>query len=91
MGDNTKLLEMFVLSNLVLTIWGILFLLCECGERVTIEFDKYDNGLQRCDWPKFPIRMQRMYVIFVSDAQKPKNITTYANLLLMRETFEKVF
>lgn len=90
MNDDKKIVETSNFGMMGFWAFSILFLFCEFGERVTDRFDMFGDNLQRCDWYKLPFKMKRMYLIFLSDTQQSKNITTYANILNTRETFKKV-
>ena len=89
-NDNLNLFD--ILSTTILVILTIVFgfVVCESGERVTNQFDMIDDELGRCDWHKLPIKMQKMYLIFRSDTQQSKNITSYGNIVCTRETFKRV-
>lgn len=80
-----------VLTMLMLWIIGLNFAICEPGERVTNQFDQFDMKLGRCEWHKLPVEMQRMYLIFVSDTQQPKNLQSYGGIAATRDTFKTVF
>lgn len=65
-------------------------LICEPGERVANQFNKFGAKFGRCEWNKLPIGIQRMYLISLSDTQQPKNVRTYNSIKCSRETFKKV-
>lgn len=90
MDDNVKLLDTCIILLVGFCVYGTLFLICELGERTCISFELIGDELERCDWYKLPIEMHRMYLIFLSDSQQEKNVACYFNLVLTRETFEKV-
>lgn len=76
----------------MLTAWIFILTLafCDPGQRVTNQFDEFSEELSRCDWYAIPIEMQRIFLIFLSDTQQPKNVQTYNSILCTRETFKKV-
>lgn len=65
-------------------------LLCEPGARVTNQFEVFSNGVNQGDWYLLPIKVQRMYVIFLSDTQHPIKIRSFANITSERETLKNV-
>ena len=71
-------------------IFATIAFFCEMGEMVTDQFEKFNTKLYQCDWYLFPIEVQRMLVIFMSDTQKPVFIHGYGNILCIRENFKKV-
>lgn len=91
LDENAKLIETFIVSISAIWIFGILFSICELGERMTYHFEMFGKELEQCDWHKLPIQMQRMHLIFLLDTQQPKNITCYGDILCTRETFKMVF
>ena len=66
------------------------FVFGEIGERVTDQFEQFGDEVGRCDWNELPIEMQRMYLIFLSDTQQPKQIQSYGGITCTREQFKAV-
>lgn len=71
--------------------FGLILLICDFGEMVTIKFDSFDMDLWQCDWYLYSIEMQRIYKIFMSHTQLPTNIRGYGDIKCTRDTFQKVF
>ena len=71
-------------------VFGLVFVACEFGERMTDQFESYGEELERCDWNLLPIEMQRMYLIFLTDTQQIKTIQCYFGIVCSRETYKKV-
>lgn len=80
-----------VLSMLALWVFALSFILCEFGQRVTDQFEEYSVEFDRCKWNNLPIEMKRMYLVFLSDVQQPKNIQSYGRIVYTRQTFKRVF
>lgn len=76
--------------SLVLCSFTLIYLLCELGEKVTSCFGVFNVELYRCHWYLFPIEVQRMLVIFMSDTQQPIFIRSYGNIMCTRKVFKKV-
>lgn len=89
--DDSKSFEAMILLILILWIFQLDFVTCESGERVINQFDKFGLEAGQCEWNKLPIKMQRMYLIFLSDVQQPKNFQSYAGIKCTRDTFKQVF
>lgn len=81
------------MNSLILLPWIIVLevIICEAGDRITSQFEQFDVELNRCEWTNLPIKMQRMYLIFLSYTQKPKNIQCYGGMSCSRESFKRVF
>lgn len=77
---------------LFLMFWSfvIIFVICEFGELVTNQFDMFNMKLDQCKWYKFPIKMQRIFVIVTVNAQQPVIIQGFANVVCARQTFKSV-
>lgn len=89
-NDNSNLIE--ILCTIMVMYWGcgIVFIACEFGERMTNDFERFDEELERCGWHLLPIELQRMYLIFLSNTQQPKTVHCYGGLVCSRETYKKV-
>lgn len=66
------------------------FLVCEIGERVTIEFDAFNESLILSDWYTYPIEMRRIFALVLSNAQKPVIVRGFGNTFCVREYFRLV-
>ena len=87
---NYSLLEVTISIWILTWIFLFIFIICEPGERVSEKFEEFSNELGQCNWYALPSEMQRMYLIFLSDAQQPINIQCYGRILCSRETFKTV-
>lgn len=90
MSDDALLTD--IVSTVVAMNWGfgIIFIACEYGERMTDHFEKFDEKLGRCDFYKLPIEIQRMYLIFSSDTQQMRTVHCYGGVICSREIYKKV-
>lgn len=81
-----------ILISILLMVWAfaIIYFYCEFGEMVTHQFNAFHEVLCQCNWYKFPLDVQRMLVIFMSDTQQPAFIRGYANIECTREAFKNV-
>lgn len=78
--------------TLFLTFWSIafIFFLCECGERVTHQFETFNYELDKCNWYLYPMGMQRILIIVMTNSQQSMFIRGYGNLTCVRDAFKKV-
>lgn len=83
-------MEIGISSVALITSIGPLFVVCEFGERVDNHFNAFHDEFCQCDWYLFPIKMQRMVIIFLGTTQQPAIIQGYGNITLTRADFKKV-
>lgn len=69
----------------------VIFLLCECGERVTGHYNAIDRVICECDWYSFPHDVQKMLPIVMMSTQRPVSLKGFGNIFFIRETFKMVF
>lgn len=76
----------------IFMFWAFAFdsLICELGQRVTNRYEAYGDELCKCDWYSLPVKLQRLYLIFLLDTQQPKRIQSYGGIVCSRKTFKKV-
>ena len=82
---------MFITLEMLCWVFILNFVIGEFGQRVTDQFEQFGMEFGSCDWHKLSIEMQRMYLIFLSDTQQPKNLQSYGGIFCTRETFKNVF
>lgn len=80
---------MFPLLQICLS-FGFIAAFCELGETVTDQFRKFNARLYQCDWYLFPIEVQQMLVIFMSDTQQTVYVQGYGHVLCIRENLKRV-
>lgn len=89
-NDDSDLYSIITLIIILNVLVQGLFLICEPGARMTTEFEIFENELGRCDWYALPIETQRLYLIFLSNAQNPVQICSYAGIVCSRDTIKRV-
>lgn len=75
---------------LVVSSFALVYFLCELGQMVTNRFGVFNTELYRCHWYFFPIKIQRMLMIFMLDTQQPVFIKSSGNIMCTCEVFKKV-
>lgn len=72
--------------------WSIacIFLFCEFGNMVTIEFEDLNEIIGQLNWYSYPNDVQRMMPIIMIVAQESVIIHGYGNIACVRESFVKV-
>lgn len=82
--------QLATVGNVLVGILVTVFIVCELGQRVTDIFESFSMELEQCVWYLPPIKMQRMYLIFLAHTQQTPNIQGYGNITCTRDTFERV-
>lgn len=68
----------------------MVFFNSELGERVTLQFNAFNELLCQSEWYLLPLDVQRMLVIFMMDTEQPAVIQGYGNIECTRASFKKV-
>lgn len=81
-----------ILNTLVQTgnVFISLFVYCEFGERVTHQFNQFNEQFCDCRWYSLPMEMQRIYSIVLVGVQQSVIIEGYSNTVCTRDAFKKV-
>ena len=79
-----------IIGQVVALFWAfvIIFLACECGQNVTMEFEMFNDALYQCKWYFLPIELQRMLVTVLVGAQHPTHMQGYGNIECTRDSFK---
>lgn len=78
------------MSIFVLYTFGIMFGICEFGQRMTNAFERIDNEFESFDWHLFPLEMQRMLPPILMMAQAPVVLNYFGSMSATREYAKKV-
>lgn len=89
-ADDPNILEIIPLFIVLFWMIIFIFLLCEPGVRMTMQFEVFSDKLSRCKWYLLSIEMRQMYLIFLSNTQNSIKMFSYANIICERETSKKV-
>lgn len=65
-------------------------MMCIYGDDVTSQFGEIHNSIYKCDWPKYPLRIQKLIPMMLIVAEKPVYIQGYMNIRCNRELIKKV-
>lgn len=82
-----------LIRTIIMAFWTFIcvILFGELGEMITNQFNLYSYELNQCpNWDLFPLEMQRMFAIFLSNAQQLTLIRGYGNELCARATAKEV-
>lgn len=64
--------------------------MCEFGQQLTSQFQAFDDAFCRCKWYSFPIELQQLLVIVMSNTQQLAYMQSYGNIQCTRESFKEV-
>lgn len=76
--------------NLMFWSFVLIYLFCEMGQSVTNQFEMFEEELCRRDWYLFPLKLQRIHLIVLANAQQPTTLNGFANLVCIRESMKTV-
>ena len=89
-SDNVNPAELLSTLMQIGYTFGTLFAYCEFGERVTHQFNQFNEHFCNCDWYLFPIEIKRIFLIVLVGIQDPVIIQGYAITVCTRDAFKKV-
>lgn len=84
------------MAVLLLTIFyagyafGVVFIICELGQRLTDAFEEINDEIDRFEWYLFPSEIQRMLPTIMISAQQPVVLECFGSIAGSRETFKRV-
>lgn len=63
---------------------------CEASHWIGEKFQSFNYKLQQCDWYLYPVKLQRVYMMFTLDTQELTIARGYGNIACTRTTFKTV-
>lgn len=72
------------------TAFGLLFFICEIGQRYTSACDGVNDVANQFNWYSFPVKVQQMAPIIILITQQPIAIECFGSVMCLRDTFKKV-
>lgn len=69
----------------------LIFFVCELGQMTSNEFSAFDEELCQLNWHAFPIKMQKVLVIFMSFTQRQTILSAYGLTECTRDAFKTVW
>lgn len=89
-SDNASPAEILTTLIQIGYTFVTLFAACEFGQRVTHQFNQFNEQFYDSNWYLFSLAMQRIYSIVLIGAQDAVIIQGYANTVCTRNAFENV-
>lgn len=82
-----------MLQPLMSIVWsfGIIFAICEFGERLTMQFIAFDNTIWQSNWYAMPTKLQRMLLVLIANAQQNNFLKSYGSIECTRDSFKMVW
>lgn len=88
--DNSNTAELILPIIMVGWSFTIIFFYCHFGAMVCNQFSNFDDELCQCHWYLFPVEVQKLLLIFMSDSQQSTYIRGYGGILCTRDSFKNV-
>lgn len=70
--------------------FGVVFVACEVGQRISNEFSEINDVIERFDWYLFPDELKKILPIVMNLAQRPVCIDFFGSIACSRDVFKKV-
>lgn len=86
----TKPLDL--ITSWVTVFWTFItiFIFCELGEQVTMQFTLFKDEFCQCSWYLLSKKMQQMFIIGMTNVQQPTTVRGYGRALCSRIAFKQV-
>lgn len=81
---------LLITINEVMYAFGVLFIACEIGQRITIAFIECSDIIDQFKWYLFPAKIQRMLPLLMNFTQKTIEIKCFGGMKSDRDTFKYV-
>lgn len=81
---------MLVTISYMFYAFGIVFAVCELGERASGAFVEVNEIIEELNWYLFPRKIQRILPIILVLSQQPVSYECFASVLCNRAAFESV-
>lgn len=89
-NDDWNAVELVTTGIFVFWTFALSFLVCELGQWIANGFALFNDELCSCNWYLLPSETQRLYLMFLLDAQQAIQIHCYGGIVCSRDTFKKV-
>lgn len=70
--------------------FALIYAFSEMGEMVTIQFNDFEMELGQCNWHLFPLKLQRIYLIILANAEQSITVHGFGNIVCVRESMKRV-
>lgn len=70
--------------------FGLLFIMCELGERATNSIGEISDKINELDWYSYPLEIQKRFTTILIIAQQPVFFECFGSIYCTRESFKKV-
>ena len=85
--DTVILLVMSIFASYA---FGMAFVVCEFGQRLTDAFNEINDSIETFDWYLFPLELQQMLSIILMVTQQPVELKCFGSISSARENSKKV-
>lgn len=84
------MVEIIILVYMLVLLAPYIFIFCEPSQWYINQFEGFEEEVTRCDWYSLPIDLQRIYMIFLTDAQNPIFLSSFGDIECNRDTSKRV-
>lgn len=70
--------------------FGLIFIYCEIGNNISVQFGAINDALYDLDWNTFPVEIGRMMPTILIVSQQPQQLTAFGGTQSSRDTFKRV-
>lgn len=70
--------------------FGVLFIVCELGQRVNLAFAECSAAIDQFEWYQFPTEVQQILPMILNNSQQSVAIICFGSTNCDRETFKDV-
>lgn len=70
--------------------FGIIFVTCELGQRLSDAFEEINDEIESFEWYQFSYEIQQMLPIILIVSQQPVDLECFGSITGCRMTFQKV-
>lgn len=79
-------------KRIILMFWSfaLIYAFCENGEMVANDFIDFEKELGQCNWYLFTLRLQRIYIIVLMNAEQSTVVHGFGNIVCVRESMKRV-
>lgn len=87
---NTDIVVLFTVLFYAFFAFGVVFMSCEIGQRMTNAFEEVEDVTCQNSWYLFPLNVQRMFPMIIISLQETVELPIIGTVACGRDTFEKV-
>lgn len=76
--------------NLMSWSFVMIYSFCEMGQMVTTQHNVFEEELHQCSWYLFPMKLQRIHLIVLANAENAPTVSGFGNIECLRTSLKNV-